>query len=271
MSFTGSDPYGTPGGFDSYDTPFDPVDVRLAEGRNYIFFLIVNGPVTEKNRENVEDVIRVLGLRGQDLAGVIIRDNGTVIDPAATDLNFEEGLAITLVAPGVVRVDIPPSGLTTTLFADGSVTAVKLDSTTVTEFVQDVVGITFVDTPSIDFTYNDAAGQMSAVVLYGGSGGDFGAANTVARSDHKHTATLTQRTGTHPGGCLTGNFCSIGCTCNAGETLVAGGCGGGGVNIFMTDCKPTSATSWIHTFFNSSGGTTGSQTATCMCQEAPIA
>lgn len=57
-----------------------------------------------------------------------------------------------------------------------------------TEAAQDVIGALLVDSTSIDYTYNDAGNAMTVAVKYGGSGGDYGSAATVARSDHTHIA-----------------------------------------------------------------------------------
>jgi len=67
-------------------------------------------------------------------------------------------------------------------------THVAADITDFTEAAQDVVGAFFADSTSIDVTYNDAGNALTAAVIYGGSGGTDGTANTAARSDHSHGA-----------------------------------------------------------------------------------
>ena len=52
----------------------------------------------------------------------------------------------------------------------------------------DAVGNAFQDSTSIDFTFTDALDQITAVVKYGGTGGDNGISPLVARWDHLHDA-----------------------------------------------------------------------------------
>lgn len=63
----------------------------------------------------------------------------------------------------------------------------------VQELARDAVGDALTDSTSIDFSVNDGADTITAAVIYAGSGGNFGTANTSTRSDHTHTApTLDQ-------------------------------------------------------------------------------
>jgi hypothetical protein len=131
MSFTGPYPYGTPGGTEVLVLPQNPLLIRVAQGKVYILLLQVNGPIDERLRENVEDVVRVLGLTGQVLVAIIVRENGVVRDANATDLDFQDGLAISQIAPGVVTIDIGAGEVTTGMLADLSVTLIKLAANSV--------------------------------------------------------------------------------------------------------------------------------------------
>lgn len=142
MPFEPPYPYGTEGGFDDPLEPQIPEVWRLAKQTNVIVYLHVNGVLTEKDRQNVEDVIRVLDLTGVALVAIIIRDDGTIIDNAVGDVNAGDGLAITLDAPGVVTIRIPVSGIDTAMIADLAITAAKIanDTITATQIAADAIG-----------------------------------------------------------------------------------------------------------------------------------
>lgn len=132
MSFQGPDPYGTPGGTEVVTLPQTPEDVRIAKGRSYIIFMRTNGPVTTRFREQVEDVIRVLGLTGNVLVAIIVRENNVVRDANAGDLNFSTPLTATELAPGVVSIDIGPATITVFELADDAVETAKIKNAAVT-------------------------------------------------------------------------------------------------------------------------------------------
>lgn len=142
MPFEAPYPYGTAGGYDDPLEPQIPERWRLAKQTNVIVYLHVNGVLTEKDRQNVEDVIRVLDLTGVALVAIIIRDDGTIIDNAVGDVNAGDGLAITLDAPGVVTIRIPVSGIDTSMIADLAITAAKIANDTITsaQLAADSVG-----------------------------------------------------------------------------------------------------------------------------------
>lgn len=79
--------------------------------------------------------------------------------------------------------------------------ALNFDRTVVNAFTsedaQDAVGSILTDSNSIDFTYNDAGNTITAVAKYGGSSGNFGTADTLARSDHVHTGVYAAASHTH--------------------------------------------------------------------------
>lgn len=132
MSFEGPYPYGTDGGNEDLLLPLSPPLVRIAKGRSYILVLQVNGPLTTRLRENVEDVVRVLGLQGQTIVGVIIRDNAVIADANATDLDFQEGIEVEQVAQGTVLIRIPSAAITANMLINAIVNADKLADLAVT-------------------------------------------------------------------------------------------------------------------------------------------
>lgn len=214
---------------------------------------------------------------------ITIRDDGVVIEGNAVDVDFLGGISVTLIAAGTVQVQIPLLGITTAMLADGSITlaklasgsidsskvvdgsltAVKFDATTLTEFVQDVLGVTFVNSGSITAAYNDGAGTLTLTVNFAGSG----AAATAARSDHSHTATVTLRTVSNPS-CANGTFCSGTPTCIAGEQIVGGGAELGHAAMVLTGSRPT-GNAWFGIAFNNTGATQ-SLVVYALCQETPI-
>ncbi len=126
MSFGTPYPYGTPGGDEVIATAQNPPAFRVAQGNSVIVFLHVNGRLAERLRENVEDVVRVLGLTGTILVAIIVREEGVVRDANASDLDFQDGLTVTQIAPGVVTIEIGTAEITTAMLADGLITAAKL-------------------------------------------------------------------------------------------------------------------------------------------------
>lgn len=124
MPFEGIYPYGTPGGLDEFSLPQSPPTFAKAEGPMYTLILRTNGTLVERNRENVEDVIRVIGLRGESLAGIIVRHAGGVADPSVIDMDMFPGFLFNVVAPGIIEIDI--GGLTDELFAAGAITIDKM-------------------------------------------------------------------------------------------------------------------------------------------------
>jgi hypothetical protein len=131
MSFQGPDPYGTPGGTEVIIRAQSPEDVRIAQGRSFIVFLRVNGPITERFRENVEDVVRILGLSGLPLVAIIVRENGVVRDANASDVDYAAPLTATQIAPGVVVIDVAASGIDTAEIANAAITLAKLAANSV--------------------------------------------------------------------------------------------------------------------------------------------
>lgn len=142
MPFETPYPYGTAGGFDDPLEPQIPERWRIARQTTMIVYLHVNGVLTEKDRQNVEDVIRVLDLTGVALMAIIVRDDGTIIDNAVSDVNAGGGIQVTLDAPGVVTLYIPVSGIDTAMIADLAITAAKIANDTITsaQLAADSVG-----------------------------------------------------------------------------------------------------------------------------------
>ena len=132
MSFGTPYPYGTPGGDEAIATPQLPPVYRVAQGNSVIVFLHVNGRLAERLRENVEDVVRVLGLTGTVIVAIIVREEGVVRDANAGDLDFQDGLTVTQIAPGVVTIEIGANEITTGMLQDALITAVKIADGNVT-------------------------------------------------------------------------------------------------------------------------------------------
>lgn len=140
MSFGPPYPYGTPGGDEVIATAMNPPVYRIARGNSVIVFLHVNGRLAERLRENVEDVVRVLGLTGTVLVAIIVREEGVVRDANASDMDFQDGLTVTQIAPGVVTVEIGTGEITTAMLANGLISAVKLAGDALTGHVVNVAG-----------------------------------------------------------------------------------------------------------------------------------
>ncbi|MGI8405615.1 MAG: hypothetical protein ACR2OE_12790 [Thermomicrobiales bacterium] len=124
--FRGMDKYATPGGDDSIITPQTPPDTRLAIGQTHITYVIVNGPITVRNRDAVEQVIRTLDSRGGQTMTIITRNNGAIIDSNTGDMSYNAGLRVVQVSPGIIQIDIPPSAITTAMLTDALITAQKI-------------------------------------------------------------------------------------------------------------------------------------------------
>lgn len=132
MSFGTPYPYGTPGGDEVIAAPQLPPVYRVAQGNSVIVFLHVNGRLAERLRENVEDVVRVLGLTGTVLVAIIVREEGVVRDANASDLDFQDGLLVTQIAPGVVTIEIQTDSITTGMLQNALITSVKIADANVT-------------------------------------------------------------------------------------------------------------------------------------------
>lgn len=137
MTFKGQHPYGTPGGFDTREDT-DGSDVRTDVGNMHVSFLIVNGPIAERTRTEITDIIRILSTQGEATDGssavtLIFKDNGTVIDSATAEVNFTDGIEVTQVSSGVVSVYIPSDAITGAMLQDAIVSAAKLANGSVTE------------------------------------------------------------------------------------------------------------------------------------------
>jgi len=126
MPFQGDNPLGTAGGLDLFGLPQVPATFVIADGPMYVLIMRTNGTLTERNRENVEDVIRVIGLRGEALTGVIVRHTGGVVEANATDIDFDAGFSVGTIAPGVVVINIANKGITTAMIADGAISTLQL-------------------------------------------------------------------------------------------------------------------------------------------------
>jgi hypothetical protein len=106
---------------------------------------------------------------------------------------------------GRIRLDRPAMVLDPAFVDALSATQVAVDpgssSTNVQEQLDELESLLVdaitdaLDSTSIDFTITDHV--VTGVVIYGGSGGDFGSAATVARSDHLHAATYSPLGHTH--------------------------------------------------------------------------
>lgn len=126
MPFAGDYPGGTPGGIDTFLLPQLPETYAVATGPMYYAVLRTNGLVYERNRENVEDVIRVIGLRGEDLSGFIIRHAGGIIDASASDLDFRDSFDVVQIAPTVAQVIIKNGGIVLAQIAADAVDTSKI-------------------------------------------------------------------------------------------------------------------------------------------------
>jgi hypothetical protein len=243
MSFQGPDPYGTPGGFDSFSRPQSPPDIRMAEGRVYYFFLNVNGAVTEINRENVEDVIRVLGLHADDLLGMILRDDGAVIDANARDLDFIVFFTVNQTGVGIVSDTLDPAAFD--------------------EEIRDVIAAALVAGNGITIAVSDPFDTITPALNFAGSG----AANTVARSDHKHTATAitTQNSGFIGGA----GVLQVDATCPAGTQVVGGGWSYTNVPQLVI-WSLISGNAWSVRISCAAGGVPGTLSVNAFCEETPV-
>jgi hypothetical protein len=126
MPFKGDNPLGTAGGLDLYNAPQFPRIYAVADGPMYILVMRLNGDLYERNRENVEDVIRVIGLRGENLAGFIVRHSGGVVESSATDLDFDQGFTVGQIAPGVVVISVGSGAIVTAMLAPDAVQNAQL-------------------------------------------------------------------------------------------------------------------------------------------------
>lgn len=129
--FLGPDPYGTSGN-DDLTKPQSPVDIRLSIGRTHLAYLLVNGPLTIRDRDAVEAVIRTLGARGEETVTIIFRENGAIIDNNVSDVDAQDGILAQQISPGVILLKIPTAGLTSDMLADSIVTASKIAANAVT-------------------------------------------------------------------------------------------------------------------------------------------
>lgn len=132
MSFTGPNPYGTAGGDENIAAPQTPPVIRTGLGNSVILFLHVNGRLVERLRENVEDVVRILGLSGQVLVAIITRENGVVRDANTSDMDFQYAFSVTQIAPGVVTVEIGNDAITSAMLQDALIQAIHLAPLSVT-------------------------------------------------------------------------------------------------------------------------------------------
>lgn len=122
MSFQGVDPYGTKGGTEVIVLVQTPADVRLARGRSYIVFMRINSPMIQRLRENVEDVVRVLGLAGDILFSTIeLLDNGILIEDRAADIDFQGGFLVINIAPGINAFQITNLSIIPSMYANGAI------------------------------------------------------------------------------------------------------------------------------------------------------
>ena len=126
MPFAGNNPGGTAGGIDTFLLPQLPETYAVATGPMYYAVLRTNGLVYERNRENVEDVIRVIGLRGEDLSGFIIRHAGGILDASASDVDFRDSFIVTQIAPTVAEVSIKNNGIVLAQIASDAVDTSKI-------------------------------------------------------------------------------------------------------------------------------------------------
>lgn len=200
MSFSGAFPYGTGGGEDDFNKPQSPADVRIAQGRSFVIFLTVNGPVTERLREHVEDVIRVLGLQAENLLAIIVRDSGTVDEPDLTNANFAEALLASNIGVAAIGITIPANGLVSAHFMDSTVTLLNIAASAVT-------------TPKLaDNTLVNADFAVGAAIPFSKLAG-------VSPTVHNHNiSTYINQQSVGNG---TNTLVS---TCNAGDTLLSCGC-----------------------------------------------
>jgi hypothetical protein len=134
MPFRGGSPYGTDSDSDNLTLEQSPADVRIAVNGTHIAYLVVNGPISVRSREQIEQIVRVLNRRGLDdgspiAVAILVRENGAVIDTDASDIDFTDGILVEYISPGVIRVKIPVSGVETAMIKDKAVTPAKLDRT----------------------------------------------------------------------------------------------------------------------------------------------
>jgi hypothetical protein len=125
VSFEGPYPYGTAGGIEIIGA-VEPQLVRVARGNSVIIFLHVNAPAVERIREQVEDVVRILGLSGLSLVAIIARQDGVVVDSNAGDMDFQGAIRINQVAPGVIELYIGDDGITSAMIGNAVIEAAHI-------------------------------------------------------------------------------------------------------------------------------------------------
>jgi len=136
MPFRGGSPYGTDSGTDNLTLPQSPADVRIAVNGTHIAYLVVNGPISVRNREQIEQIVRILNRRGMEegtpiAVAIIVRDNGAVVETDAADIDFTDGILVEYVSPGVIRVKIPAGGITGSMIADQTIDSSKITPSTI--------------------------------------------------------------------------------------------------------------------------------------------
>lgn len=134
MTFQGPDPYGTPGGFPGPLIVGVVPDVRKADGKTYIAFLVVNATVIERRRSEIDQIIRVIGEGGVSIVAIALTEGtlalGTVIDSAMTELRLaSQDFVAQQVSPGIVLVTLERNIAKNTSDSDNTSVSTTLVST----------------------------------------------------------------------------------------------------------------------------------------------
>jgi hypothetical protein len=179
----------------------------------------------------------------------IIRDDGTVVDNAVTDIDFTGFFTVISVGPGTAQI--------------------TLDTAIIDERIRDIVAAALVAGNGVLINVNDPANSITLSASYAGSSGDLGVANTLARSDHTHTVSFFSRT-SGPITINNGTQVSANSACLAGEQVTS--CG------FSTSCGASAF--WLQNLdsgngctcrlLNNTGGTC-TLTSIAYCREQPMA
>lgn len=135
--FQGDFPYGTAGGIEDPLIPTDPPLIRTANGRSVVLFMRVNGPITDKIRTQIEDIVRILDPSGTIIPPVggltiSVLDNTVLIDENVQQIDFGAAIEITGLPSNQVLIKIPNGAISGLLMPGNVATTVKILNEAVT-------------------------------------------------------------------------------------------------------------------------------------------